>query len=60
MKVDDRRRVVAAIHPMHSFAAGVRALLEIQREFDLIADSFFGRQRLARLIIRDRVLSEAD
>ena len=46
--------MIAAIHPMHALGAGVCAVVEIERQSDLIAKAFFGRQRLMCLILRGR------
>src|SRR5687767_9481381 len=48
MKVDNRTWLLAAIHPPHSFDAGIGELVEIYLEVDLVEMSFrrFGRRRL--------------
>ena len=41
--------MVAAIYPAHAFDAGVGPIFIVERELNLIVNSFFRRERLAVL-----------
>jgi hypothetical protein len=52
MEKERRSRMVTMIHPAHSFGAHVRAVVKIERQRNLVPDSFFRREWLARLRLR--------
>ena len=56
MKVDDRARLLAAIHPAHSFHASVSKLIEIDLDVDLVEVSL----RLRGRCLRVQFLSRAE
>ena len=46
--------MIAAIYPAHEFGAGVGAIFKVEPQMNLIVDSFFQRERLTCLGVRER------
>ena len=51
MKEDRRRRAVTMVYPMHLLCAGVGAIVEIDRQFQIVSKPVIARSRLSILTV---------